>query len=118
MFKKETEKKKIEEGELLKCLTEYKGKYKEFEKMTNKSKQGFKQNNKDLNKLTQETDRLNTEKARLAKRLGFADTEEANAQIQEMEAKWEQEKVALTEERDRLKELCAQLQQTIKEQPK
>jgi LPS O-antigen subunit length determinant protein (WzzB/FepE family) len=80
---------------MLKCLNEYKAKYKEFEKLTNKSKQGFKNTAKEVTRITQETNKLQGEKTRLTKRLGFADTDQANAQIESMQTAWELEKANL-----------------------
>lgn len=114
-FKMQATNKKNEEIELLKVLKDYSAKYTEFNKSLKKSGSNTKTFEKEVRYQEQERAKAEKEKAQLVKRTGFKEGEDANAIVVAMEMAWEQEKVTLVDERDKLKEFCAQLQLRLKE---
>ena len=109
IYSEETEKKKVEELELLKVLKEYKSKYQEFEKATKKSAAAQNQLEKEKRALETRRKILETQLAKSLKEVGLKQVEDGASDIAAIEASWAAEKEKLTKQRDQFKTDCATL---------
>lgn len=127
-YEKAIEMKKKEEEDLLNILTDYKEKYGSMDKALGKSRQSFKQYEKQIKQLEASIQAHRNEKAKFLqksqqqkkKKKGQqkAEEKEVNWQemLQKMSADWQAEKAALEAERDQVKADCGVIQELIKKQ--
>lgn len=108
MFKTQAELKAHEEKELLKVLTDYRKKYKEFERsMINNN---FKILEKEVKSLDSMNAKFAAEKNKFCKRMGFNNDTEAERQIEQLQIDWDAQKQPMLKEIEQLKSNCAELQ--------
>jgi len=104
-----------EEKELLKVLKDYKAKYVELEKHTKQSAKNTRQFEKEVKSLHNTKKKLEGQKKVFLESAGGIDVDDPNnSEIQEIEKEWETAKAKILEEREQLKERCAQLNVQIK----
>ena len=105
-----------EEKELVKVFNDYKKKHDEFSKAMKKSKDTFKvyeQEIKNMNARIQ--DLLKTKKTIQGKKKQTAAASQAKEkELEEVAARWNEEKEKMTQEREMLKQMCSEIQEQIK----
>lgn len=70
---------------------------------------------KEISTLNTIKNKLEKEKVVLVKKFGYNENDNTNSYVEQIEMEWEAEKAQIIAERDKLKELCANLQQQCRE---
>ena len=73
---------------------------------------------KEIKALQTIKEKLEHEKSVLTKKFGYNENDATQAHVDQIEKDWEDEKAEIVAERDKLKELCANLQQQCREKQK
>ena len=120
IYLKQTEKKREEEKELLKILKDYRQKFTEFDKANKKTKDYYKNFEKEIRALDTKRKDLERQKDLMEQKSkkGAKKGEGQVDVVEKLQKQWDEQKTAMTAERELLKEHCARLQEQIKAKTK